>query len=93
MRKFLMVMTVLAGATAAAGAHAAPAVALPTGIQAALAEGVQAQPVQYYGEDWRYREFRRREAFERFRRHEARREWRREHEGYGPRYGYGYGRY
>lgn len=98
MRKFLMAMTVLAGATVAAGAYAAPVAALPSGIHAAASEGARVQPVQYYGEDWRYREFRRREAYERFRRHEARREWRREHEyghgyGHGHGYGGGYGRY
>ena len=94
MRKFLMAMTVLAGATVAAGAHAAPVAALPSGIHAAVSEGARVQPVQYYGEDWRYREFRRREAYERFRRQEARREWRHEHgHGYGHGYGGGYGRY
>ena len=91
MRKFLLMLPILAAATA--GAHASPAVAFPV-APAILADGIQAQPVQYF-EDWRYREFRRREAYERFRRHEARREWRREHEFYGPRFGhgYGYGRY
>jgi len=87
MRKFLLTMAVLAGAGIASGAHATPRL-LP--LAAPAADGTTlAQPVQYY-EDWRYREFRRRQAYERFRRFEARREWRREH-GYGPRYGYGYG--
>ena len=101
MRKFLMMMTVLAGAAAATGAYAAPAtaVALPGAVlnvaSQALADGALAQPVQYY-EDWRYREFRRREAFERFRRHE---EWRRFHQaregygGWGGGYGGGHGGY
>ena len=100
MRKFLMMMTVLAGAAAATGAHAAPAaVALPGAAldvaSQALADGALVQPVQYY-EDWRYREFRRHEAFERFRRHE---EWRRFHQaregygGWGGGYGRGYGGY
>ncbi|HEY0205283.1 MAG TPA: hypothetical protein VGC15_14160 [Acetobacteraceae bacterium] len=90
MRKFLLTLAVLAGAVAAtSGADAAPRtiplVAAPAADGAALV-----QPVQYYP-GWRYREARRREAYEHFRRHEARREWRREHGFYGRRYGYGYG--
>ncbi len=89
MRNFILTLAVLAGGAAAAtGAsaalHATSLVAAPVAGGAGLV-----QPVQYYP-DWRYREACRHEAYERFRRHEARREWRREH-GYGPRYGYGYG--
>ena len=57
MRKFLMAMTVLAGATVAAGAHAARVAVLPSGIHAAVSEGARVQPVQYYGEarrEWRH---------------------------------------
>ncbi len=87
MKKFLLTLSVLAGAALAPGAHAAPG-ALPHAVAAVPALDADAlmQPVQYYP-DWRYREWRRREAYERFRR----REWRREHGFYGPRYGYGYG--
>lgn len=90
MRKFLLTLAVLAGAAAAAsGASAAPR-HIPLAAATAVDASALVQPVQYYP-DWRQREFRRREAYERFRRHEARREWRREHRFYGPRYGYGYG--
>ena len=89
MRKFLLTLAVLAGgAAAASGADAAPR-AVPLAAPAVDA-GALVQPVQYYG-GWREREWRRREAYERFRRHEARREWHREHEFRGPRYGDGYG--
>ena len=83
MRKFLMGLTVLAGAvTAGAAAQAAPHVADPASV-AASAPALQpahywmTEPAQY-GEDWRHREWRRREEFERFRRHEAERHWRHE---------------
>lgn len=94
MRNFLMVATVLAAAAAASGAQAAPTgnLAQPASYVPALDGAAMAQPVQYYP-GWREREFRRREAYDRFRRHEVRREWRREHGFRGPRYGYGYGRY
>ena len=84
MRKLLMGLTVLVGATAAAsGARAA----LPLTSPVPPAFGAAAvQPVHYdyypaqYDGDWRYREWRRHEEFERWRRH---REWRHErHEGY-----------
>ncbi len=71
MRKFLMGLTVLAGAIVALGANAAPRFSVPAPVVSAAA---LVQPVQYY-EDWRHREWRRREEFERFRRHE---EWRHE---------------
>ncbi len=78
MRKLLM-FAVLAGATAAvSGARAAPQLSSPI----PLASGAAAvQPVHYYyrpaqyDEDWRHREWRRHEEFERWRRH---REWRHE---------------
>lgn len=76
MRKFLMGLTVLAGAVAVTpGADAAPRFVDPVPV----ASGQPAvQAVQYYGgrEEWRHREWRRREAFERFRRHE---QWRHRH--------------
>lgn len=90
MKKFLLTLAVLAGgAVAANGASAAPRV-IPFAAAPAIDGAALVQPVQYYP-DWRYREARRHEAYERFHRHEARREWRREHGFYGPRYGYGYG--
>ncbi len=90
MRKFLLTLAVLTGtAAAASGADAAPR-AIPIAATPAAVGTALLQPVQYYP-DWRYREARRHEAYERFRRHEVRREWRREHGFYGPRYGYGYG--
>jgi hypothetical protein len=85
MRKFIMGLTVLAGiVVTAAGAEAAPrfvapSFAVPVEI---TSRALVVQPAQYYEEqpvpyfeDWRYREWRRREEFERFRRHE---EWRHE---------------
>lgn len=90
MRKFLLALAVLAGAAAAAtGASAAPR-AIPFAAAPAAGGAALMQPVQYYP-GWRYREARRHAAYERFQHHEARREWRREHGFYGPRYGYGYG--
>lgn len=90
MRKFLLTMAVLAGAALATGAQAAPGVLPHASLPAAMLDtGATVQPVQYYP-DYRYREFRRREAYERFRRHQERRRFR-EYNGYGPRYGYGYG--
>lgn len=95
-RMVLVGLTVLSGAaTAVSGANAAPRMAGPEPV---LSSAPVAEPVQYY-QDWRHREWERREAFERFQRREARREWRhyqRERHGYG--YGYGgygggYGRY
>ena len=74
MRKLLMSLTVLAGTTvaAASAANAAP-LASPIHVEAAMPH---VQTVQYY-EDWRYREWRRHEAWEHWRRHE---EWRRWHQ-------------
>ena len=91
MHKFLMTLSVLAGAAVASGAHAAPRLA-PVAVVAVpvLDGGALVQPVQYYG-GWREREFRRHEYWEHVRREEARREWRREHGFYGRPYGYGYG--
>ena len=88
MRNFLMALTVLAGTAVATGANAAPTgnAAQPALHATAVDGAALVQPVQYYP-DWRYREWRRREAYERFRR----REWRREHGFYGRPYGYGYG--
>ncbi len=85
MRKFLMTLAVLAGAAAVApGANAAQAVAvLPPGVSGpVVAEGTLLQPVQYH-EDWRFREQRRREEYERVRRHEEWVRWHRFHDGYG----------
>ena len=72
MRKFLLSLTVLAGATVATAsvAHAAP-VSIPV-----YTGGAQVQTVQYY-EGWRAREWRRHERYEHWRRHE---EWRRYHQ-------------
>ena len=72
MRKFLLGLTILAGGVvAASGADAAPRVtaSLPQMSDAGLLQTVQ------YREDWRYREWRRHEEFERARRHA---EWRHE---------------
>ena len=85
MRKFLMTLAVLAGAAAVApGANAAQAVAVavPSVSGPVVVEGALVQHVQYY-EDWRFREQRRREEYERFRRHEERERWHRIHDGYG----------
>ncbi len=72
MRKFLMGLTVLAGTVVAtSGVNAAPRFAAPVPM---VSDAALVQPVQYH-EDWRYREWRRREELERFRRHEA---WRHE---------------
>ena len=91
MRKFLMGLTILAGAFAMTpGVHAAPRFANP--VRAASGQPA-VQSVQYFGDrdDWRYREWRRREAFERYRRHEAWRHQRREaHERYHEHYRYGW---
>jgi len=78
-----MVLTVFAGAVAAsAGANAAPR---SSDLVPMAATQPTVQPVQYYGggEEWRHREWRRHEAYERFRRHEEWRHQRREaHERY-----------
>ena len=72
MRKILMGLTVLTGlAAAASAANAAPKFVAPMPMASGAAT---VQPVHYY-EDWRYREWRRRQAFERFGRHQ---EWRHE---------------
>ncbi len=72
MRKILMGLTVLAGAVvAASGVDAAPRFMAPVST---VTSAAVVQPVRYH-EDWRYREWRRREELERFRRHE---EWRHE---------------
>ena len=83
MRKFLMTLAVLAGAAAVApGANAAQAAVLAPGVSApVVVEGTLLQPVQYR-EDWRFREQRRREEYERFRRHEEWVRWHRFHDGY-----------
>ncbi len=88
MRKILLslnvlALTVLAGAAVTSGAHAAP-MAGPIPVLEAPAH---VQSVQYY-DDWRRREWIRRERFEAWRRHEERRRW---HHGHG--YGEGYGRW
>ncbi len=91
MRKFLMVLTALA--SVAAVGHAAQAAPVPAAPMPVLDSTALLQPVQYY-ENWRQHEWRRRDAFEQFRRREARREWRhhrRQHGGYGDGYGPGYG--
>ena len=88
-RKFLMGLAVVAGTMAASDAGAAVRVASPVPV---LGEASAVQPVQYY-DDWRAREWHRREAFERFQRREARREWRHaQREYYGRDHGRGYGR-
>lgn len=88
MRKFLLVLTVVVGAAAAVGtANAAPA-AVPLLDPAPVLGPALVQPAQYYP-DWREHEWRRREAYERFRRHEARREWRYRHGEYGYERPYG----
>ena len=72
MRKFLLSLTTLAGASFAAAsiAHAAPArIVFPV-----LDAPAHVQTVQYY-EDWRHREWRRHEEERR-----RREEWRRWHE-------------
>ena len=75
MRMFLLSLSILGGAAAAAAAaHATPGV----GPIPLLTGQPMMHNVQYY-EDWRYREWRRHEAFERWRRHE---EWRRWHHHY-----------
>jgi hypothetical protein len=84
MRTLLMSLSILAGATMAAAspASAAPRPVAPVAQPLALAQDQGlVQPVQWH--DWRYRQWRRHEAYDRWRRHEA---WR--HRGYG----YGYGR-
>jgi len=91
MRRFLIALTVFAGAVAATpGAHAAPrsSAMVPT-----VSAQPTVQPVQYHGggEEWRHREWRRREAYERFRRHEEWRHQRREaHERYHDHYRHGW---
>ncbi len=85
MRKFLMTLAVLAGAaTVAHGANAAQdaVVVVPSPHGPVVVEGTLLQPVQYR-EDWRFREQRRREEYERFRRHEEWVRWHRFHDGYG----------
>ncbi len=85
MRKFLMTLAVLTGAaTVAPGANATQdaAVVVPSIHGPVMVEGTLLQPVQYR-EDWRFREQRRREDYERFRRHEERVRWHRVHDGYG----------
>lgn len=84
MRKLLMGLIVLVGATAAvSGARAASqAGPIPLAFGTPVAEPVHYDRIQY-DEDWRHREWRRHEEFERWRRH---REWRHERrEEYGHR--------
>ncbi len=80
MRGLVFGLMALAG-VASAPAHAAPHAVPLLGLNSAPL----IVPVQYY-EDWRYREWRRREAFEHWRRHEQRERWRRhewrEHRGW-----------
>ena len=81
MRKVLAALLAL-GAAIGAGqqAEAAPVVISPP------APEQRTQAVQYY-DDWRYRQFRRREAFEARQRFREQRFL--ERQFYGPRYGYG----
>ena len=74
MRKFLFVLTALAGAAAAAGSAKAIPMAAHPAPASVLRGAPQGQTVQYY-EDWRTREWRRREAYERHRRREEGRRW------------------
>ncbi len=84
MRKLLMV-TVLVGATAVPGARATPyACPIPPVPAALVAQSVHYYPTQYE-EDWRHREWRRQEEFERWRRHQWRRHHRFEEREYGRR--------
>ncbi len=85
-RKLLMGLTIVAGAMAAtSGAGAATRYVSPVPL---LSAPPAVQPVQDY-DDWRHREWRRREAFERFQRREERRQWRHaQREYYGQGYGY-----
>lgn len=72
MRKFLLGLTVLAGvATTASVASAAPRFE----GQVPFASAAPVVQLVHDGEDWRFREWRRHEEFERFRR---RHEWRHE---------------
>ena len=91
MRKFLMALTLAAGTVMAVPAVQAAPVQSPL---AALDLPDMVQPAQYYG-DRRHEHWRRREAYERFQRREARRAWRERQAYYGRPYGYGggYGRY
>ena len=77
MRKLLMGLTVLVGATAVvSGARAAPQTSpIPLAAGAPVVQPVHYYPAQY-GEDWRHREWRRHEEFERWRRHQW---WRHHH--------------
>lgn len=85
MRKVLLAVLALGGAMGAAQqAHAGPAV----GSAPALDQPAQVQSVQYY-DDWRYRQYRRREAFEYRQRLREQRRFERGY--YGPRHGYGPG--
>lgn len=89
MRKVLLTLLALGGAMGAGQqAHAGPVAGpLPVLEQ-------QAQAVQFY-DDWRYRQFRRREAFDARQRFREQRFLDREFYGprgvYGPRYGHGPG--
>ncbi|MBC7800401.1 MAG: hypothetical protein H7Z10_07255 [Gemmatimonadaceae bacterium] len=82
-RSLLIGLTVLGGVAAAVSdANAATRVAGPVPV---LSGSSAVESVQYY-DDWRHREWRRREAFERFQRREARREWRHHNRGYRQSY-------
>ncbi len=72
MRKLLLSLSALVGAVAAVSSDAPAAQAAPVAF-AVTGGPARIQSVQYY-EDWRRREWRRREDYERHRRHE---EWRR----------------
>ena len=71
-------------------AHAGPAAGLALGLVAAVEQpaGAEVQAVQYF-DDWRYRQFRRREEFEDRQRFREFRRFDRLNRGYGPGYGYG----
>lgn len=76
MRKLLMVTVLVGAAAAVSGARAAPRLAgpIPLASGPAVAQLAHYDRAQY-DEEWRHREWRRHEEFERWRRH---REWRHE---------------
>ena len=85
MRKVLLALLALGGLMGAGQqAHAGPT----AGLMPVLDQPAQAQAVQYY-DDWRYRQFRRREAFETRQRYREQRFFDRQF--YGPRHDYGRG--
>ena len=80
MRKMLLSLSVLAGATAALASVAPAAHAAPVAFAIATVPA-HVQTVQYY-EGRRHDEWHRREAYERWRRHEERRRWHEHHRGW-----------